>query len=117
MMAEPFTPRVIHGDLSFSDHVFIDEQKQELCGVIDFADVTIDDPAHDFQNVLEYGGEPFFATVMDHYLQAGDATLLERTKLRIAARPLFEASYSLMFGFEERLKERIAWIEAKYGSA
>ncbi len=114
MMAEVFEPRVIHGDFALEDHVFFDEEKQQLSGVIDFADVTINDPAHDFQNIVEYGGNAFFQSVMKHYQIKDDPTLLRRTKLRIEARPLFEAAYSLMFGFDERFKDRIEYIEAKY---
>ena len=114
MMAEKFEPKVIHGDFALEDHVFLDEQRQELSGVIDFADVTINDPAHDFQNIVEYGGDDFFESVMRHYRGRRDSTLLTRTKLRSVARPLFEASYSLMFGFEKRFKERMRYIEARF---
>ena len=115
MMSEKFEPRVIHGDFAFEDHVFFDRDKKQLSGVIDFADVTINDPAHDFQNIVEYGGEVFFNDVMEHYRLKDDPTLLKRTKLRIEARPLFEAAYSLMFGFEERFKDRIEYIDTNYG--
>lgn len=115
VLAKPFESKVIHGDFSFEDHVFFDEGRGELSGVIDFADVTINDPAHDFQNILEYGGEEFFEAVMSHYRGREDPALLKRTKLRIEARPLFEASYSMLFGFNERFRERMKYIEAKYG--
>jgi aminoglycoside 2''-phosphotransferase len=114
MLAEPFESRVIHGDFALEDHVFFDEKRGELSGVIDFADVTLNDPAHDFQNIVEYGGEEFFDVVMSHYQGREDSTLLKRTKFRIEARPMFEASYSMLFGFEERFKERMEYIEAKY---
>jgi aminoglycoside 2''-phosphotransferase len=115
MLAEPFEWKVIHGDFALEDHVFFDEQRQELSGVIDFADVTLNDPAHDFQNIVEYGGEEFFDAVLDHYHGADDPTLLKRTKLRIEARPMLEASYGLIFGFEESFKERMNWIESNHG--
>jgi aminoglycoside 2''-phosphotransferase len=115
MLAEPFESKVVHGDFALEDHVFFDAQRQELSGVIDFADVTLNDPAHDFQNIVEYGGEEFFDEVMKDYHGVEDPTLLKRTRLRIEARPLFEASYSLIFGFEERFKERMNWIESNYG--
>ncbi len=105
----------MYGDFSLEDHVFFDEKRQELSGVIDFADATLNDPAHDFQNIVEYGGEEFFEAVKIHYHGKDDPALLKRTKLRIKARPLFEASYSLLFGFEERFKNRMEYIEAKYG--
>ena len=115
MMEDKFEPRVIHGDFALEDHIFFDQEKQQLSGVIDFADVTINDPAHDFQNIVEYGGEAFFNNVMEHYQLKDDPTLSKRTKLRIEARPLFEAAYSLMFGFDERFRERMVYIETKYG--
>lgn len=115
MLAEPFEARVLHGDFALEDHVFFDEQRQELSGVIDFADVTLNDPAHDFQNIVEYGGEGFYNVVMKHYQGSGDPTLLKRTKLRIEARPMFEASSSLLFGFEKRFKDRMEYLETKYG--
>ena len=115
MMAEEFEPRVIHGDFALEDHVFFDEENQQISGVIDFADVTINDPAHDFQNIVEYGGEEFFESVMSYYRGKEDPMLLKRTKLRVLARPLFEASSSMLFGFEKRFKERMEYIEAKYG--
>jgi len=115
MLAEPFEWKVIHGDFALEDHVFFDEQRQELSGVIDFADVTLNDPAHDFQNIVEYGGEGFFNSVMEHYRCEADPTLLARTKLRIEARPMLEASYGWIFGFEDSFKERMNWIESTYG--
>jgi hypothetical protein len=93
------------------DYVVLNE-KVTACHM---ADVTLDDPANNFQNILEYGGEEFFEAVMCHYQGKKDSTLLKRTKLRIEARPLFEASFSLLFGFEKRFKERMGYIEAKYG--
>jgi aminoglycoside 2''-phosphotransferase len=115
MLAEPFEPKVIHGDFALEDHVFFDEQRQELSGVIDFADVTLNDPAHDFQNIVEYGGEEFFTSVMEHYRCEADPTLLARTKLRVEARPMLEVSYGWIFGFEDSFKERMNWIESTYG--
>jgi aminoglycoside 2''-phosphotransferase len=115
MLAEKFESKVIHGDFALADHVFFDEKRGELGGVIDFADATLDDPAHDFQNIVEYGGEEFFEDVTRHYRGREDSALLKRTRFRSEARPLFEASYSMLFGFEERFKERMEYIEAKYG--
>ena len=115
ILMEPFEPSVIHGDFALEDHVFFDERRQELSGVIDFADVTIHDPAYDFQNVLEYGGEKYFEEVMRHYQGIGNGVFLERTKLHIETRPMREASYSLLFGFEKRFKDRLVYLEARYG--
>jgi len=67
LLAEEFEGRVIHGDFYLPDHVFYDGNMQRLSGVIDFGDVSIYDPAHDWQCILEIGGEEFFETALGHY--------------------------------------------------
>jgi aminoglycoside 2''-phosphotransferase len=58
LLAEEFEGKVIHGDFYFPDHIFLNESQSQL-GVIDFADVNVYDPAHDFQCVIEIGGDIF----------------------------------------------------------
>ena len=59
------------GTLETSCKTRFDENRRKLSSVIDFADVTLNDPAHDFQNIVEYGGEEFFETVMKDYQGRG----------------------------------------------
>jgi len=110
LLAEEFTGRVIHGDFFLPDHVFFDQDQKQL-GVIDFADVTIYDPAHDFQCVYEIGGEDFFESVMKRYDDNQDTDLLKRSKLRLLARPLFVAGYFFTNGLEDQYASRLARIE------
>jgi aminoglycoside 2''-phosphotransferase len=110
LLAEEFTGRVIHGDFFLPDHVFFDEGQKQL-GVIDFADVTIFDPAHDLQCIYEIGGEIFFESVMKHYDYNQDTDLLKRSKLRLLARPLFVAGYFFANGLEDQYASRLARIE------
>ena len=110
LLAEKFTSRVIHGDFYLPDHVFFDEGQNQL-GVIDFADANIYDPAHDFQCIIEIGGESFFESVMNYYQGEKDVNLLKRSKLRLAARPLFYTGYIFANGFEDQYTSRIAHIE------
>ena len=105
-----FTGRVIHGDLYLPDHVFFDESQNQL-GVIDFADVNIYDPAHDFQCILEIGGEDFFGSVMKYYDGEKDEGVLQRSKLRLLARPLFVAGYIFSNKLEDQYTSRLARIE------
>jgi len=114
LMAEDFEGRVIHGDFYLPDHVFIHGDNHKL-GVIDFGDVTIYDPAHDFQCIVEIGGEEFFEKVIDHYRGEKDPSLLKRSQLRLAARPLFVAGYIFDHKIEEQYSARIARIEAAFG--
>ena len=106
---------VIHGDFYPPDHVFFDEKSLQLCGIIDFGDLTIEDAATDFQSIYEVYGEIFFQDVLTNYAGIVDATFLDRIKIRIEARPLFEASYALEYGLEERFKRRLAEIEVNFG--
>jgi len=108
LLASEFTGNVIHGDFYLPDHVFFDESQ---LGVIDFADVTIYDPAHDLQCVLEIGGEDFFEAVMKHYDGEKDTGLLRRSKLRLLARSLFTSGYIFANGFEDQYASRLARIE------
>lgn len=115
LMAEEFDSKVIHGDLYFPDHVFYDENEGQL-GVIDFADVTIYDPAHDFQCIIEIGGETFFESVMKYYQGAIDDNLLKRSKLRLEARPLFYTGYIFASGSKNQYASRITHIEEMFSN-
>lgn len=115
LLVEEFESRVIHGDFYLPDHVFYDKSKQELCGVIDFGDVTIFDPAHDWQCIVEAGGEAFFDSVLENYQAEHDTALLKRSKMRLDARPLFVAGYMFQHGLEEQYADRLARIEASFG--
>jgi len=115
LLAEEFEGKVIHGDFYLPDHVFHDESQQKLSGVIDFSDVTIYDPAHDWQCILEIGGDEFFEMVLEHYQSANDTNLLKRSKMGLKARPLFVAGYIFLQGLEEQYTDRLARIEARFG--
>ena len=110
LLAERFTGRVIHGDFYMPDHVFFSENQNQL-GVIDFADVNIYDPAHDLQGVLEIGAEDFFGSVMKYYDGEKNEELLQRSKLRLLARPLFVAGYFFANGLEDQYSSQLARIE------
>ena len=114
LLAEEFEGRVIHGDFYLPDHVFYDKSKQVLSGVIDFGDVTIYDTAHDWQCILEIGGEEFFETVVKHYQAEADSALLKRSKMRLDARPLFVAGRIFLQGLEEQYADRLTCIEARF---
>jgi aminoglycoside 2''-phosphotransferase len=114
LLVETFESKVIHGDLYFPDHVFADETSCEL-GVIDFADVNIYDPAHDFQCIVEIGGDEFFERVMHYYQGDIDLGLLKRSRMRLAARPLFTAGYIFANQKDEQYSDVLAHIEDNFG--
>lgn len=114
VFAAGFARRVIHGDFYLPDHVFYNRRNDEL-GVIDFADVTIYDPAHDFQCILEIGGRSFFEFVLGHYQGQADPDLLRRSELRLAARPLFVSGNAFARGLTDQYDARLARVESMFG--
>lgn len=114
LLAQDFAGAVVHGDFYLPDHVFFDGAAGQL-GVIDFADATIYDPAHDWQCVLEIGGQRFTESVMQHYQGSQDSDLLRRSQLHLAARPLFTAGRIFAAGTEDQYAGRLAAIEAQFG--
>jgi hypothetical protein len=57
------------------------------------------------------GGDDFFKTVMKHYNSEIDVGLLKHSKLRLLARPLFNAGNIFANGLEDQYASRLAHIE------
>ncbi len=104
-LALQWRPVVIHGDVYPADHLFFDEARQQLSGVIDFGDLTILDAARDFRYLFSDLGEDFFGEVLAHYSGEIDPQLVHRIKMRIQADPLFDAPYALEYHQPERFKK------------
>jgi len=56
---------VVHQDLT-SDHILFDKNTNKVCGIIDFGDIQISDPAVDFSKLWEYS-EKFVDKVLSGY--------------------------------------------------
>lgn len=107
-------PVVIHGDFYLQDHGFLDMNTQQLCGIIDFGDLTIEDAASDLKCLVEYFGNEFLQHVLANYSAEIDQHLIHRIDFRIKSRPLFDASYAIEYGFDERFRRRLSEIEAMF---
>jgi aminoglycoside 2''-phosphotransferase len=107
---------VVHGDFYPRDHIFFDPARQELSGVIDFGDLTIEDAATDFKSILQDFGEGFLQEVVAHYTGEMDSTFLDRLKTCIRATPLFDAPYAIEYNQPERFRARVAEIERVFGA-
>ncbi len=84
-----------HGDLS-SDHILHDPEDPRP-GIIDFSDRAIDDPAHDFAGLFEYG-VPFVEEVYAQYSGLRDDSCLERALRYFRAAGLTHLLDSLATG-------------------
>lgn len=69
---------VLHGDL-VSDHLLVDEHTGTLTGIIDFSDVALGDPAHDFLGFWAYGRGAAAHAVACYGAGSLDPTLLTRS--------------------------------------
>jgi aminoglycoside phosphotransferase (APT) family kinase protein len=100
--ASSAAPRVlIHADIS-GDHLLVDDTGR-LCGVIDFADALIADPALDFAGVLNHLGWRDLERVLAHYTGVIDDGAMERTRFYIRIAPIFQVTFGLdAVGPEER---------------
>lgn len=71
-----FKKTVVHQDLT-SDHILFDKNTKKVCGIIDFGDIQISDPAVDFSKLWEYS-EKFVDKVLSGY-QSQDKQLKSRS--------------------------------------
>ena len=77
-----YTPRLVHGDL-WHGNLLVAPERDRLTGVIDWENVSIDDPAQDFATLMHSGGT-FTELVMRAYEHAGgtiDDDFLDRCLL------------------------------------
>jgi aminoglycoside 2''-phosphotransferase len=110
-----FTTVVIHGDFYPRDHLFMDPQREELSGIIDFGDLTLDDPACDLKNILSDFGEEMLRIVLAAYTGPSDQRFIDRMRLAIKVEPLFDAAYDVHFGYPGRLTHHVRDIENTFG--
>jgi aminoglycoside 2''-phosphotransferase len=83
---------VLHGDL-VGDHLLVDEHTGRLAGIIDFGDVALGDPAHDFLGFWAYGANAAAHAVIVYGEVDADPTLLARSRnhfIRYRIDRLFE---------------------------
>lgn len=107
-------PRVlIHADIS-GDHLLVDGAGR-LCGVIDFADALIADPALDFAGVLNHLGWRDLERVLAHYTGVVDDGALERTRFYIRMAPIFQVTFGLDAVGPEEQRAGIRRLAARAG--
>ncbi|MBI4035232.1 MAG: phosphotransferase [Candidatus Chisholmbacteria bacterium] len=77
---------VNHGDIA-PEHIIVNPQGQTLAGIIDFGDISIGDPAYDFQLEHPFGSE-FLHTVYAHYQLPRDDTFDTRRQFYEYSQPI-----------------------------
>ncbi|HEY7269765.1 MAG TPA: aminoglycoside phosphotransferase family protein [Dehalococcoidia bacterium] len=99
-----FEPCIIHGDLG-PEHVLVDADSGALAGVIDFGDVTLGDPAHDFTSILKAGlGETLGVQGVDACLKgygSGAEDFARRCQFYAFLLPFHEVLGGLSYGMPD----------------
>lgn len=61
-----FQPVLLHNDLS-ADHIFVDSERAQVTGIIDFGDIGIGDGDYDLMYLLDDYGEDFVRSFLNFY--------------------------------------------------
>jgi aminoglycoside phosphotransferase (APT) family kinase protein len=94
---------LVHGDLA-AEHCLYDFATASLCGVIDWSDVAIGDPAVDLAGVFHWGGARFLDAVLSSYRGPVDDATLARARYLAACRGIAD----VRFGIETHRAEYVA---------
>lgn len=89
-----FTPVFTHGDFDSSNILY--QPGKGVCGIIDFEDAGMGDPAWDFCCMLAEYGSNFFKTILQSYKGPKDQSLLKRTQFH-SKRTIF---HEILYGIE-----------------
>lgn len=101
---------VIHGDI-FPEHLIVDPKANKLTGIIDFADVGIDDPAYDFA-FRGYYKDEFFQEVYRSYDLPRDAYFDKRRQFYEERYIITDLENSLKLNDSEKIanfKKRLTY--------
>ncbi|AKF03873.1 phosphotransferase [Sandaracinus amylolyticus] len=94
------TPCVIHGDFA-AEHVLLDEDAMP-CGVIDWSDAVLGDPARDLAGLVHWGGAPMLASALQRYGSI-DAATLERARWLATCRAVADVAFGAQRGRPEHV--------------
>jgi len=89
-----FTPVFVHGDFDSSNILY--QSGKGMCGIIDFEEAGMGDPAWDFCCLLAEYGINFLKTALKSYQGIKDETLLKRIQFH-SKRTIF---HELLYGIE-----------------
>ncbi|RPI31238.1 MAG: hypothetical protein EHM70_11960 [Chloroflexota bacterium] len=90
-----FEPVLIHADLA-SEHILIDPKSDQICGIIDWEDAAIGDPALDFVGLLWAGGGEFVKQIQAYYQGCLGGNFVERMHFYRDIIPFHEIQFGLL---------------------
>lgn len=79
-LGEPLQLTVAHTDL-LPDHLLLEASLNKVCGIIDWGEAKITDPAEDFAGLYYWLGRDFVTEILGYYDRPLDSSILERARL------------------------------------
>lgn len=104
--------RFIHHDVS-PEHLLADPQTGRLCGIIDWTDAILGDPARDFVSLVTSGGWEFTDRVLAHYTHPVDPGFRERLRFMARLLPLMWLGHAKLR--EEDTEKHVSWVRNAFG--
>jgi aminoglycoside phosphotransferase (APT) family kinase protein len=112
----PQVAALCHNDLGI-EHILVDPAGLLVTGIIDWADAAITDPACDLARIYRDLGTEALASVLDHYVGAGeDFENLKRRAAFYARCSVFEEmAYGLIPGNEAYFAQSLSALHGLFG--
>lgn len=99
--------RSIHHDLS-PEHLLADPGTGRLCGILDWTDAILGDPARDFVSLVTFGGWGFVDQILAHYTHPVDAGFRDRLRFMARLLPLMWLGHAKLRG--EDTERHVRWV-------
>lgn len=100
--------RFIHHDLS-PEHLLADPGTGRLCGILDWTDAILGDPARDFVSLVTFGGWAFVDRVLTDYTHPVDAGFRDRLRFMARLLPLMWLGHAKLR--EEDTDRHVRWVK------
>jgi|GEM_PF-108215 len=105
----PIVPALVHGDFG-TTNLLVDPDEMRICGILDFDEAGIGDPAVDYAALRASYGESFFQLVLDVYPEIHQ--LMDRVLFYQGTFALQEALFGLENGDSEAFHAGIETVNA-----
>jgi aminoglycoside phosphotransferase (APT) family kinase protein len=107
--------RLVHYDLGAA-HVLVDRPSRRVCGILDWGDVQLGDPAIDFAGLAEWQGLPLVERALDAYGgPAPDPAFLDRVRAGAAFASFSALWYGVRGGRPEWAASGLRSLERLLG--
>jgi aminoglycoside 2''-phosphotransferase len=106
----PFKKTLCHADIGSSD-ILYNPEKKTLSGIIDFGDISMNDPAKDFSHLKRNLGENAMNSILKSYDRETEKNFHDRIKFHEYSIYFLACDHARVLGYEVRIPGFIEEIE------